>query len=190
MVFIIQFFSYVRRQKAIDTGYIIGSAIQRAYDLNDPSIKVKNIELGEVPKLGYLDFNTNRASTFFRGSWDKEVQLAFLHLLSLINFEKYILESVLPAGNEWLFRIKYVVLHYTILGIDSIYRHCNSDNKMSELETEAFQKLTRDKWTLFSSDFRGCMMHYRLRDKNHTPLIKEKIKMSGMHLHLSSSVLF
>jgi len=165
--------SEVRERKAYDMGHIMGSAIQSACNIINPSIPVKSIELGSMPEIGYIDFNTNKASEFFRGSWSKEIQLAFLHLLSVVNFEKYVLESVLPADNEWLFRVKYVVIHYVLSGIEKIYRHCNADNKMEKTESEKFQKLIIDRWILSSSELRGCMMHYRLKDKNQKSLMKE-----------------
>ena len=73
--------------------------------------------------------------------------------MSLINFEKYVLESVLSGDNEWLFRIKYNVIHYAISGIDAIFRHCNADNQMAKEEKDIFHSLIDDRWQLFSSDF-------------------------------------
>lgn len=164
-----------RNRKSFDTGYVIGCAIQKVYTLYNLPTSMKIIQLGTVPEFGYMDFNTYKSSNIFKGSWEKEVHLAFLHILSLINFEKYVLESVLPGDNEWLFRIKYNVIHYAFSGIDAIFRHCNADNKMAKEEKEIFQELIDDRWQLFSSDFRGCMMHYRLTDKNQKALIKENV---------------
>lgn len=161
--------------KSFDIGYMIGSAIQKACNMNELLTLSESIQLGDCPRFGYIDFNTNRNSSIFRGSWDKEVQLAFLHLLSLINFEKYVLEKVLPIDNEWLFRIKYVVIHYALSGIEQIYRHCNADNKMDVEIKNLFQTLLDDRWTFFPSEFRGCMMHYRLSDKENRSLIKEEL---------------
>ena len=164
-----------RNRKSFDTGYMVGRATQKVYNLYNLPTSMKTIQLGTVPEFGYIDFNTNKASKIFRGSWEKEVHLAFLHILSLINFEKYVLESVLPSDNEWLFRIKYIVIHYALSGVDAIFRHCNADNKMAKEEKDVFQKLIGDRWQLFSSDFRGCMMHYRLTDKNQKALIKKDV---------------
>ena len=160
-------------KKSFDISYKMGVAIRSACDKIDLSVPLKSVKLGSVPEIGYIDFNTNRPSKIFRGSWSKEVHLAFLHLLSLVNFEKYILESVLPEDNEWLFRIKYIVIHYALSGIEKIFRHCNPDNKMEKKESEKFQKILIDKWTISSSVLRGCMMHYQLKDKNQQFIIKE-----------------
>lgn len=164
-----------RNRKSYDTGYVIGCAIQKVYNLYNLPIPMNIIQLGTVPEFWYIDVNTNKATKIFRGSWEKEVHLAFLHILSLINFEKYVLESVLPGDNEWLFRIKYIVTHYALSGIEAIFRHCNADNKMTKVEKDIFQELVNDRWQLFSSDFRGCMMHYRLTDKDQKALINEDV---------------
>ena len=62
---------------------------------------------------GYIDLNTNRKNRFFNKTFDKEINLIMLHLLSSIGFVEHVLLETLPSNDQWLMRVEYVAAHHT-----------------------------------------------------------------------------
>ncbi|HAC1263244.1 TPA_asm: hypothetical protein GI701_13180, partial [Listeria monocytogenes] len=79
--------------------------------------KNNKINHNDIPKYGYIDFNTNKENVFFSDQFNKETNLIFLHMLSTVGFTNNMLIPILKKRETWLLRIMYINVHNTILGI-------------------------------------------------------------------------
>lgn len=154
-----------RPAKSFELGNLLGKAICQIEQMFSKVLPMEFPSINPFPDIGYIDINTNRNNRFFLGTWTKEESLVFLHLLSIVNFEKYFIESLLPKDNTFVFRIKYIVLHHVIHGIENMYRHLNPDGKLDRRISDEMTDIFSDKTSIFPSAFRGCMMHYGLMYK-------------------------
>lgn len=128
--------------------------------------------LKRIPKYGYIDFNTNRKNGFFNTQIDKDTNLIFLHMLSMMGFVNNLLLPIIPKENLWLSRVLYITTHNTWLGIKKIKRHFEPITS-GYIKTLEMDELIRKGDSYFSSSFRNCMMHYNLVHKG-KPVVKEK----------------
>lgn len=161
-----------KQKRAFAIGKMLGEKTGAL--INELGGTINNFERKELEMsmYGYIDLNTNRKNKFFNKTFDKEINLIMLHLLSSIGFAEHILRESLPKNNQWLMRVEYVVAHYTWLSLKKIKQHFEREDKYS-LNNDI--SLLVDKGTyLFPSEFRNCMMHYDLCDKNGKPTILEE----------------
>ena len=82
-----------------------------------------------------------------------------------MNFVKYILRKFFIDGNKWVFRVEYIVAYYTYRALRRLKNYCenNDDIKLNlEMLNEIFDKGD----VIFQSNFRNCMMHYGLENRN------------------------
>lgn len=153
------------RQNMHNDGFKIAKFISNYYEVlhrngDDFEIKRRNAGLN-FPH--YFDINTNKAQHIFDDRNTKDISLLFLYLLSNMNFVEVVLKSMLESDNTWLFRIRYIVNYYTIIALQKYNNYCNSNKLENHLEIEIDKLLTYSN-NLFSSDFRSCMMHYRINE--------------------------
>lgn len=112
-------------------------------------------------KVRYKDFNTNRNFDLFSQlSNGKEVTLRLLHILSSINFLRYIVMKITDNSNPWQLRAKYITFYYVVKSIERIVHTLDTtDNEEKNLSMRLKECISCDEG-LFDSEFRSCMMHY------------------------------
>lgn len=153
-----------------DMGAIIGSissALSETSDFMESDVKAKGEE--------YLsqDFNTNRCTTA-RNEKYKSVRLLLLHVLSSIGFILYCLKPKIIRDTGLLLRLEYITYHYALRRIDGILKYCKvnhgeiSDSNLIQM-LESIDCSNSN--NLRKTEFRNCMMHFELKDKDRAPLI-------------------
>lgn len=151
----------------LELGYQLGrfvAGVKKGFEncIYQPVVKRRE----ESIKIGYYaDLNINIENHFFAENSIKEVNLFFLHLLCNMNFVKHILRKLFGDGNKWVFRVEYIVVYYTYRALRRLKNYCenNDDIKLNlEMLNEIFDKGD----VIFQSNFRNCMMHYGLENRN------------------------
>lgn len=112
----------------------------------------------------FYDFNTGKRGTLFDNGYDKYTNIAYLNLLSMINFVSYCLRPLLDEENPWIFRIEYIITYYVHKALSSINNHYKS-NSIEPQEVVLLESLLSDSEDLFKTAIRNCMMHYGLEDQ-------------------------
>ncbi|WP_323741065.1 hypothetical protein [Listeria welshimeri] len=146
------------------------------------NLKNNRINHNDIPKYGYIDFNTNKKNVFFCDQFNKETNLIFLHMLSTVGFTNNILIPILPNRDTWLLRIMYINVHNTILGIKKVIQHLKQ-NSSKDFNIPEIDKYLNDGFQVFSSSFRNCMMHYDLIDNKGCPVILQKFYNPSLPLN-------
>ncbi len=161
-----------KRERAFVIGKMLGEKIGTI--INDLGGTINSLGTNTVndSMCGYIDLNTNRKNRFFNKTFDKEINLIMLHLLSSIGFVEHVLLETLPSNDQWLMRVEYVAAHHTWLGLKKIKQHFAEEDKYS-LNSDVSLLVDKGAY-LFPSEFRNCMMHYDLCDKNGEPTILEE----------------
>ena len=155
-----------------DMGRIVGSISDGLSQISD--FMVADFDSSFL-KLFSQDFNTNRCLTIGNDRY-KVVRLFLLHVLSSIGFVLYALKKSIIRDSGLLLRFEYITYHFAILRLDGISNYCRQN---SELINDS--KLTgllgsidyTDAKGLRKPEFRNCMMHFGLTDKDGDPLIDE-----------------
>lgn len=160
------------RSFAYDMGRIIGS-INSALSVTS-DFMVSDINIDGITIMSQ-DFNTNRCKTH-RNEAYKLIRLFLLHLLSNIGFVLHILKKAIIRESGMLLRIEYITYHYALIRLDGIMRYCNSNaDKLND--PVLLKMLNNIDYSygngLRKSEFRNCMMHFGLFDKNNDSLIYE-----------------
>ena len=156
-----------------DLGVIIGSISSVLAETSD------FIESDVLPKENaYLsqDFNTNRCITIGNEKY-KSVRLFLLHVLSSIGFIIYCLKNIVIRDTGLLLRLEYITYHYALKRIDEILKYCKMNpNEISDYNL--IQMLESVDCTnsnnLRKTDFRNCMMHFELKNKEGKSLVSEE----------------
>lgn len=115
---------------------------------------------GEVK---YINAYTMAVLGAIAAYYSKDINLYCLHLLSILGFAKYILEPIVLKENPWIFRIKYITVHYAISGLKKLKAFFENDRQKNT--NKLYQKITGVIAScdyLFVPKFRNCMMHYDL----------------------------
>lgn len=151
----------------MNLGELIAKILVENFRILD--LKTTSIELGEVPKYGYIDFNTNKMTNTFNKNISKEDSLNLLHALTSLGFINNYFNTYYKDEYVLKLRITYITVHNTFLLLNKFKGHMSHNGKDKIVnELEALLNLGRD---LISSDFRSCMMHYSLINKGE-PVIK------------------
>lgn len=153
-------------QKCFSLGTHLASVIGSVSSGLESSLPVPQITVeGQVPKFLYDDINTN-SNDFFNPNLEKNENLFLLHMLSNINFVKYVLCPLLAKDNLWLFRIKYITIYHAYMGIVKIKGYMkNNGSERVDLWTDT-DCIIEEGGIIFVSKFRNCMMHYNLNRDN------------------------
>lgn len=153
-----------RQEKSFNLGSHLASIIGSVSNGLADSLPVPNIILQDnIPTFYYDDFNTNK-NDFFSPNFSKDINLFMLHILSSINFVKYVLKPLLIEENLWIFRINYIVIYHAYLGIKKLKTHIENNCKNMIEVVSRLNSIIRYGETLFISKFRNCMMHYDLKN--------------------------
>ncbi len=108
----------------------------------------------------YKDFNTNRNFNLYPHLENgKELTLRLLHLLSAVNFVRFVIRAMIPVENPWQLRIKYITLYYVWKSIDKIKGTYKNEHRLCYL-LDSFNESS-----LLNATFRSCMTHYGLSNK-------------------------
>lgn len=155
-----------KQQKCFSLGNHLASVIGSVSNGLASSLVVPQIAIkGQLPRFSYYDLNTNR-NRFFNRYFEKDENLFLLHMLSNINFVKYVLCPLLERDNLWMFRIKYISIYHAYMGIVRIKSHMkNGRAEMLDLLKGA-EPIIEEGEKVFVSKFRNCMMHYNLSKDN------------------------
>ena len=101
------------------------------------------------------------------------MSLYLLHILTFINSTIRLLGECEKDDTGWWLRIYYIAYYYAIERLEDIKNHI----KNNEIDNLNFKKLltriTVNK-SFMNSEFRNCMMHYGLINKESKFLIKEQ----------------
>ncbi len=124
-------------------------------------------------KISYKDFNTNhRFNLFPQIKNGKEVTLRLLHILTYINFLRYVIMNIADYTNPWRLRVMYITLYYAVKSIDKLVFILDANNKEKELAME-LKNFISFKEGIFDSVFRNCMMHYGFFDNGKSAINDE-----------------
>ena len=153
-------------KKQYELGYQIGSFVASvrsglAESLTPPVIS-RESRSASIKK--YYDINTNIHNPLFVNDETKELNLFFLHLLCNLNFTKYVLRELLPAGNTWVFRVEYIVTYYTFRALQRLKNYCENNSDVV-VELKVIDEILESGEDLFQSKLRNCMMHYSLENQ-------------------------
>ena len=147
-----------------DLGVIIGNISSALSETSD------FMESDVIPKgtnYLYQDFNTNRCTSSGNDKY-KSVRLFLLHILSSIGFLLYCLKQIIIRDIGLLLRLEYITYHYALKRMDEILKYCNS-NKSGVSDCNLIKMLQSIDCSnsngLRNTDFRNCMMHFELKDK-------------------------
>lgn len=163
---------------AYDMGRIIGSissALSCISDFVVSDVIPQNIILFNQ------DFNTNRCIGA-RDAKYKTIRLFLLHVLSSIGFILYALKVAIIRETGLLVRFEYITYHYALLRLGGLMKFC-LENSSAVNDAKLTNMLRNIDFTnadnLRKTNFRNCMMHFGLTDKNGVSLInEEKIDLS------------
>lgn len=159
-------------------GEIMGSILGCFKILNITDIHIKTNKINT--KMRYKDFNTNK---LYKNKEEKTLALYLLHILTFVNSTIKILSKCENDDYGWWLRIYYITYYYAIERLEDIKNH--SENNIENIELlKMLNKIDFDN-SLINTDFRNCMMHYGLVDKENNFLIKRnklnlEIPMMGL----------
>jgi hypothetical protein len=161
------------RAFAYDMGRIIGSISSALSSISD--FVVSDIAPQNIILFNH-DFNTNRCINVGDEKY-KIVRLFLLHVLSSIGFILYALRPAIIHETGLLVRLEYITYHYALLRLDGLMKYyIENPTAINDAKlTNMFNSIDfTNADNLRKTDFRNCMMHFGLTDKNGNSLIDEE----------------
>lgn len=160
------------RSFGYDIGKILGAVSSSFSILNDI---IKSDISADIVTVHSSDFNTNMCASL--GVADtKIIHLFLLHVLTSVGFVLYILKRLVVEDTGLLLRIEYITYHYTIKRLNQTLEHCRNHCQLSD-DTKLIDMLNSIDYIntnrLRDKDFRSCMMHFGLTNKNMVPILKD-----------------
>ncbi len=149
-------------------GEIIGSFLNYFEELNVPNINIQTNNINT--DMFYKDFNSNK---LYKSDDDKIMSLYLLHILTFINSTIRLLGECEKDDTGWWLRIYYIAYYYAIERLEDIKNHI----KNNEIDNLNFKKLLTQinlNKSFMNTEFRNCMMHYGLINKENKFLIEEQ----------------
>ena len=161
-----------------DMGRIIGSISSGFSSVSD--FLVSDV-LADPIKLNSQDFNTNRCTTTGNEKY-KVVKLFMLHVLSSIGFILFCLKKVIIRDTGLLLRLEYITYHYALIRLNGLLAYCQSHSSVID-DPNLVRMLEAIDYAnangLRKKEFRNCMMHFALIDKDGNSLLEEtKVDLS------------
>lgn len=150
-------------------GYEIGVAINSVKKGLESFLPDYCVSINDYDnRLFYKDYNTNLPFATVQGieSYNKELSLRILHLLSALGFMKNIICRIVPSNNLWCIRVKYLIVYSSHISI----------HILKEKYENLFSWVHSDLWFI-KSDFRNCMMHYELYEDGMLYISEEYIDL-------------
>lgn len=130
-----------------------------------------NIQTNKInTNMLYKNFNSNK---LYRNEDDKIIALYLLHILTFINSTIRLLGECEKDDTGWWLRIYYIAYYYAIERLEDIKNHIDNN----EIENSNFNELLTQiqlNNNFMNGDFRNCMMHYGLKNKENRFLIEEQ----------------
>ena len=164
-----------KRIEMISFGQRIGECIERILlysgvhkNGRTPYLALDNLQ------VGYVDINTNIEKEFFTHPENKGLNLVFLHMLSLLGTDKYFLRKILNVNNTWRLRNEYITAHNIQHGLIIIMNHFKMSSVADSIDLDRLKEVIEKGDGLFSTNYRNCMMHYNLIQKE-DPCIKQEL---------------
>ncbi len=145
---------------AFEVGRNLGTTVDRIMKLANQKNRANRKNIIQNIKIGYIDFNTDRADSIFVHSDNKGLNLLFLHILGMIGTCKYLLR-VICSNSTWVIRCEYIISHSVWSVLKVVENHYKFDN-CSEVDFGDLARLVEEGRSLLPSEFRNCMMHYDL----------------------------
>lgn len=161
----------IRKIEVKRLGKTIGTIINSvSQGLQSFPISIPNNLLIQTIDLHHKDLNTNKNFNSFPNIENgKELTLRVLHVLSLLNFIRFVLGKIVPNCNTWTMRTKYIAMYYASKSIEHII------DKLPLEQANVFSKRRED---LLNSQFRSCMMHYSFFNKGNCEIKDEFLNIS------------
>lgn len=162
-----------QEKKCVSLGLHLSSVIGSVSSGLESSLPAPQIVVeGQLPRFLYKDINTNK-NDFFNSNLEKAENLFLLHMLSNINFIKYVLCPLLAKDNLWIFRLKYISIYHAYKGIVKI--KCYMENNRADKNDlwKEVDCIIEEGENIFVSKFRNCMMHYNLNRDNEFSISEE-----------------
>lgn len=135
-----------------------------------------NMEVNAIDSnLFYKDLNTNRhLKTFDKDDEGKALTLYLIHILSTINSVIKLLRKYEKTDTGWWLRIYYITYYYAFQRLNDIRNHITMNGILNSKIQNFYSIINIDDKELINIEFRNCMMHYDLIDKNNKFLIKDE----------------
>ena len=176
------------RSFGYDIGKILGAVSSSFSILNDI---IKSNVSADIITVHSNDLNTNKCALLGVGD-TKIIHLFLLHVLTSVGFVLYILKRLVVEDTGLLLRIEYITYHYTIMRLNQTLEYCQNHSHLSTniklidmLNSIDYMNTNR----LRDKDFRSCMVHFGLTNKNMVPILKDnKINFSVPFCGLVESV--
>lgn len=153
-----------------DMGKIIAGVSDGLRKVNDG---MQATVIADRAKVYSQDFNTNLVP-FVGQEEDKTVRLFLLHMLTGIGFMLFVFRKAIVRDTGLLMRFEYITYHYALYRLEKLLRFLRADRsaKHDEKLMAALSGLDfQNESGLRQSEFRNCMMHLSLTDKNGQPLV-------------------
>jgi hypothetical protein len=169
-----EFVPYEIRSYGQYCGEIVGAIANKFMkdNLAYKTIESKNIHIN----LRYKDFNTNKHfSRLYNNDDGKMLFLYVLHILTFINSTIKLLGLFEKDDCGWWLRLYYIAYYYSIRRLMDIKNHLDNSKLITKsIGSELDVLLDTGENMLSHSQFRNCMMHYDLYDKNGRFLISQE----------------
>lgn len=163
-----------RKKRCFALGEAMGNIVGKMHASFLKAGLASNISINTtIPPIYYMDVNTNRKNSHFVNKYGKGVNIFILHMLSCVGFVNNFLAAILPDDNLWLFRIRYIVAYYVLLGIEKLSDYLERKYGVKDVFVQQSRQFVDERFSLFQSSFRNCMMHYDLW-QNGTEVIKSE----------------
>lgn len=135
-----------------------------------------NMEVNTIDSnLFYKDLNTNKhLKAFYKDDDRKALMLYFIHILSTINSVIKLLRKYEKTDKGWWLRIYYITYYYALQRLDDIKNHITMNDMLNNKIQNFYSIINIDDKEWMNTEFRNCMMHYDLIDKNNKFLIRDE----------------
>ena len=135
-----------------------------------------NMEVNAIDSnLFYKDLNTNKhLKTFYKDDDRKALMLYLIHILSTINSVIKLLRKYEKTDKGWWLRIYYITYYYALQRLDDIKNHITMNDMLNNKIQNFYSIINIDDKEWMNTEFRNCMMHYDLIDKNNKFLIRDE----------------
>ena len=149
-------------------GEIIGSFLKYFEEYNVSNINIQTSKINI--EMFYKDFNSNK---LYKSEDDKIMSLYLLHILTFINSTIRLLGECEKDDTGWWLRIYYIAYYYAIERLEDIKNHIDNNEIDNSNFNELLEQIQLDN-SFMNGDFRNCMMHYGLKNKENKFLIEEQ----------------
>ena len=154
---------YIKYGKYI--GKIIGSFLNYFEELNILDIDIQTNKINT--NVFYKDFNSNK---LYKNEEVKIIELYLLHILTFINSTIRLLGECEKDDTGWWLRIYYIAYYYAIERLKDIKNYI-ANNKMDNSNFTKLLTQININNDFMNGEFRNCMMHYGLINKDNKFLI-------------------